>query len=76
MNVGRLIPAPGTKPDRSKERSERCEAIVRRLFPSATEVKIMFWGPLADPLAEVWHETDGIRRCKVFRVNEGDHAEG
>lgn len=70
MNVRRHIPAPGTKPDRSKERAERCERIARTKFPTASEIKILFFGTYATPHAEVWHDTDGHRQAVVYRVDE------
>lgn len=72
MNVARHIPAPGTAPDRSKERAERCKAIARHHHPGASEIKVFFFGQYATPHAEIWHELDGLRSCKVYRVNEGD----
>ena len=58
------------KVDRSEARRSHCEQIVRRLFPTADEVEIQFYGPYGEPLATVWHRDGSGRRAKVIRVKE------
>jgi hypothetical protein len=60
----------GSGPDRSDKRRERCEQIVRRNFPSAEQIQVVFFGAHASPYATVWHRDAGVRRAKVMRIEE------